>query len=191
MNRQTVECVTRRAPVSCKWVSRDTSAASVLSLHCAAAFLAPPSSRGVDHHFACAWMGLEWDIALHCCILAFNACHALYNDAKPVISTVDRSHASSRITKHVGRGPESPAVTAMCVRPLAPRLCQPSSTRYGRWLLGFRGSIVCSLPAGAKAEYMSIELFTLCGGLEGVVGGGGAIWEYEREGILWYAGHAM
>ena len=43
-----------------------------------------------------------------------NACHAFYNDAKAVISTVDRSYASTRTMKHVGRGLRSPAAGAMC-----------------------------------------------------------------------------
>ena len=47
-------------------------------------------------------------------LLAVNACYAFYNDAKPVISTVDRSHASSRNMKHVGRALRSPAAAAMC-----------------------------------------------------------------------------
>ena len=46
-------------------------------------------------------------------ILAVNAYDAFYKDAKAVISTVDRSYASTRIMKHVGRDLRSPAAGAM------------------------------------------------------------------------------
>ena len=111
-------------------------------------------------------MSLIWRIALHCYFLAFNACHAFYNDAKPVISTVDRSHASSRSTKHVGRGLKSPAA-AICdplLRIYANR--QQMSRKIAAGLF-MEHSL---LPADSKAQHESIELCTICGGLEGALG---------------------
>ncbi len=100
-------------------------------------------------------------------LLAVNAFHAFYNDAEPVISTVDRSHASSRTMKHVGRGLRSPAAAAAMCDPLLRVYAdhQQTSRKIAAGL-----SIEHSLlPAESKAEHESIELFTICGGLEGAL----------------------
>ena len=110
--------------------------------------------------------------------LAFNACHAIYNDAKPVISTVDRSHASSRSTQHVGRGLKSPAVATMC-DPLLHLYAnhQQTSRRIVAGLL----MVHSLLSADSQAEHESIELSTICGGLEGALGEVDMLFQDEEQ----------
>ena len=97
-------------------------------------------------------------------LLAVNACHAFYKDAKPVISTVDRSHATSRTMEHVGRGLRSPAAATMCDPLLRVYAKSQQTSRKIPAGLSIEHSL---LPADSQAEHESIELSTICGGLEG------------------------
>lgn len=121
-------------------------------------------------------------------LLAFYASQAFYKDAKLVISTVDRLHASSRRgTKHVGRGLKSPAVAAPLLR-----LCA-NHQQTSRKILSGHLMVHSLLLLDVEAEHESIELSTICGGLEGALGTGGMLFEdeYESEWILRYVVDAM
>ena len=123
-------------------------------------------------------------------LLAFYASQAFYNDAKPVISIVDRLHASSRRTKHVGRGLKSPAVAAMC-DPLLRLYAnhQQTSRRIVAGLLTEHSLLLVD----SKAEHESIEQSTICGGLEGALGELDMLFEdgYKSKGTLRHAVDVM